>query len=155
MNVIVDNMVVSRVLVADDDSVFLPIREKIMVDKALKLVYGGKLLREYARSRDVMRMVHRLDQAGRAMVYEDSRIDARAAEIKKLCLCISNDVHIIALAQESGARLLCTEDYNLQLDFGNPALIQRPRGRVYKKATRAHRELLEDYCRACRHRQAC
>ena len=43
----------------------------------------------------------------------------------------SDDPHIIALAQVSGARLLYSNDKSLQQDFKNKDLINNPRGKVY------------------------
>ena len=51
--------------------------------------------------------------------------------LEKKGLCISDDPHVIALARISGARLLCSNDKDLQQDFGTKNLIDRPRGKVY------------------------
>ena len=68
--------------------------------------------------------------------------------------CRSNDQHVIALAQVSGARLLYSDDGDLHEDFKNNRLINRPRGVVYStkngdNLTPAHRNLLgrTDICR--------
>ena len=44
---------------------------------------------------------------------------------------VSNDAHVIALAQVSGARLLYSNDSDLQDDFKDKSLIDSPRGRIY------------------------
>lgn len=46
-------------------------------------------------------------------------------------MCQSDDTHIIALAQISGARLLFSNDKALHQDFKNKELINNPRGKVY------------------------
>ena len=70
--------------------------------------------------------------------------------------CRSNDTHVIALARVGGARLLFTNDGELQKDFRNSGLIRDPRGKVYttrlrrrkrklrpdKRFTQTHRALL-------------
>ena len=43
----------------------------------------------------------------------------------------SDDPHVLALASVSGARLLYTNDADLQRDFTNALLIRNPRGRVF------------------------
>ena len=45
--------------------------------------------------------------------------------------CRSNDTHVIALAQISGARLLYSNDKDLHVDFKNKRLIDEPRGKIY------------------------
>ena len=70
----------------------------------------------------------------------------------------SNDAHVIALAQLSGARLLYTNDGDLQKDFRNKNLVDNPEGKVYsteaeknpnKEFRPAHKRLLgrNDLCR--------
>lgn len=61
----------------------------------------------------------------------------------------SNDIHIIALARVSGARLLFSNDTALHKDFRNKDLIDQPRGKVFstlksKQFTKAHKYLLEN-----------
>lgn len=61
----------------------------------------------------------------------------------------SDDPHVIALAIESGARLLYSHDRLLQQDFGDATLIDNPRGKVYSTAvnhnlTAAHRRLMRE-----------
>jgi len=147
MHIIIDNMVVRRALLAEGDVDFSPVREKLF-DKALKLVYGGKLLEEYCTNREVRAMVLRLDQSGGARAYDNARVISRTKAIKKSGLCRSNDAHIIALAQESGARLLCSTDKTLHRDFTNRDLISGPRGKVYQG--HLHLPMLQRYCDACR-----
>ena len=47
---------------------------------------------------------------------------------------ISDDVHILALARASGARLLYTGDKNLMTDFKTKSIIDNPRGKIYSNA---------------------
>ena len=46
----------------------------------------------------------------------------------------SNDAHILALARQSGARLLYTGDHDLMKDFKDRKVLTGPRGRVYSDA---------------------
>ena len=76
-------------------------------------------------------------------------MDGREEELGREGRCRSNDIHVIALAQISGARLLYSNDQALHEDFGNKLLIDRPRGKVYstnerKDFTNAHRRLLNN-----------
>ena len=43
----------------------------------------------------------------------------------------SDDIHILALARSTGARLLYTGDNNLILDFKDGKFIDQPRGKIY------------------------
>lgn len=65
----------------------------------------------------------------------------------------SNDPHVIALADVSGARILYSNDENLRDDFRNSVLVSSPRGKLYPtgesaKAERRRRRLLNatDLC---------
>ena len=101
--------------------------------------------REYFRSEKVKRMVRQLDQAGRAKAVPDAEVDAKTRAVAPQC--VSDDPHVIALAQVSGARLLCSLDHALHRDFTNPQLINAPRGHVYQNAT--HEPLIRRHCRRC------
>ena len=76
---------------------------------------------------------------GRVLRVDDDRVSAVTAEVATTGHCFSNDQHVIALAQVSGARLLYANDGKLQTDFGNRMLINRPRGKVY--STKKYSEL--------------
>ena len=77
----------------------------------------------------------------------------RRLPIQQIGECASDDEHVIALARVSGARLLFTNDGDLQADFKNPGIINGPRGVIYttmlkQEVTRTHRDLLRrsDLC---------
>ena len=87
----------------------------------------------------------------------DEAVDDHATGLRKEGVCKSNDVHVLALALVSGARLLYTNDTALIDDFGNREIVARPRGKIYTTArntavTDAHRRLLaaRDLCRVPR-----
>lgn len=50
----------------------------------------------------------------------------------------SNDPHVLALARATGVRLLYTGDGDLARDFTDKRFIDRPRGKVYSRASNAH-----------------
>ena len=95
-----------------------------------QLVAGGKLLEELDKTtaRDWVRQAI---LSGRTRREDASLIAEKADELTDKGLCKSNDPHVIALAQVSGARLLYSNDADLQSDFKNKALIDNPRGRIY------------------------
>ena len=71
------------------------------------------------------------------------------AELRDSNACVSDDQHVIALAQVSGARLLFSNEPNLHRDFKSKRLIDKPRGKVYsnkesKDLSKAHEKLLAD-----------
>ncbi len=129
--------------------------EKVHQGK-LKVVVGGQLLREPENTKDpnkIHNLWRELIRAGLAKQYDDNTVNTQTQTIRNQGGYKSNDPHIIALAQVSGARLLYTNDDKLHKDFGNKSLIDNPRGRVYstlrgKKYTRVHQELLarKDLC---------
>ena len=99
-----------------------------------RLIVGGDLLDELCRNSNIERWVTNLHRMGRivSLTPEDRRdVKSRTEELRKRSTCKSNDEHIIALAQTKHVRLLVTADRDLQEDFGNPDLIDGPRGKVY------------------------
>ena len=119
-----------------------------------QLVVGGRALDELAGNRNFrlwLREARRL--SGRVRQIGRARIRQREDDLVRCGLLQSNDKHVVALALESGARLLYTDDGGLQRDFGNPAVIPGLPGRIYTsrpdgRFTTEHREILEadDLC---------
>ncbi len=143
MCLIVDNNVASDFFCGAVPDL-LPLKRAVL-DSTCCLYYGGELRREYFRSGKVMRMVRQLDQAGRAKAIPDAKVDARMNMVAPQC--VSDDPHIIALALESGARLLCSLDQALHTDFTNPQLVNTPRGQVYQNI--AHEHLIRRHSKKC------
>ena len=111
--------------------------------RAGRLVVGGKLLRELSQYGKFKVWLNEAISAGRARLIRDAVVDAEADSIRAAQNCQSNDHHVIALARVSGARLLFTNDRNLEKDFKNRSLIPDPRGKIYKAPD--HRQLLNQH----------
>lgn len=111
------------------------------------LVAGGKLLKELL-STSVRRNIDEAFRSGRIKRINDRKIDALTKKLQDQRGFKSNDPHVLVLAQVSGARLLYSNDSDLQKDFGNKELVDRPRGKVYStkhgggKFQRSHKILL-------------
>ena len=153
MCLIVDANVVGEMFGDDDNSAGKAILNWLN-DRKGTMVVGGKLLKElnqgsnkfaeWARQALLREVVRRVD---------DTKVDDRTTKLIRDGACKSNDPHIIALAQVGGARLLYSNDGNLQQDFRDKGLIDNPRGRVYstlrnKNFTRGKGDLLRrrDLC---------
>ena len=95
------------------------------------LVVGGKLLQELSKNGNFSQWLQQARLAGRVKSFNDAEVNDRTEKLKQEGLCRSNDEHVIALAQISKARLLYTNDKDLQQDFKDKKLIDRPRGKVY------------------------
>ncbi len=120
-----------------------------------RLVVGGKLRDELMQSRPFQLWLLQARLAQQVREINDDAIDSENKEVEGIDLCKSDDEHVIALARVSGARLLYTDDSDLQDDFRNPVLISKPRGRIYttlrhQDIRKTHRDLLsrQDLC-AC------
>ena len=115
-----------------------------------RLIVGGKLLEELEQgSADFRRWGREAQLAGRMIIANKSEVDARTEQIQSEDAIRSDDPHVIALAQVSGARLLYSNDGNLQRDFKNKSLIDDPRGKVYSTSEdgsfqRSHDRLLKN-----------
>ena len=98
-----------------------------------RLVIGGSKLKKELDIESLQIWLQEVDRGGRRRKrkYNDREIDQRAKELRSQNVCESNDQHIIALAQISGARLLYSKDQDLHADFGTKKLIDQPRGKVY------------------------
>ena len=99
-----------------------------------KLAVGGKLTRELssAGTTKFTRWLRQARLATRVIVIGESRIARNIEILDEKDLCESNDRHVIAVAQISGARLLYSNDKSLQRDFKNKKLIDKPRGKIYE-----------------------
>lgn len=118
------------------------------------LVVGGKLLDELDGTIAFRKWRAQAIRAGRIRLVDDQDVEKKMELLTGGETCRSNDQHVIALAQVSGARLLYSDDGDLHEDFKNNRLINRPRGAVYStkngdNLTPAHRNLLgrTDICR--------
>ena len=118
------------------------------------LVVGGKLLEELDGTVAFQKWRTQAIQAGRIRLVDDQDVENKTELLIKKETFRSNDQHIVALAQVSGARFLYSDDGDLHEDFKNDRLINRPRGVVYStrnsdNLTPAHRNLLgrTDICR--------
>lgn len=105
-----------------------------------RLVVGGQLRQELGSS-NAARWLQELDRADRLTRVDDSRVDRQAARLRSVpasdpSSCRSDDHHVIALAQISGARLLFSNDKDLHKDFKNKQLIDQPTGTVYSTLAR-------------------
>ena len=120
-----------------------------------RLISGGRNLRELEQCSDGYReWVNEAISSGALTIKNEEAIDTRERQLKSSNLLASDDPHVLALAQLSGARLLYSNDKDLQEDFTNSKLIGSPRGKVYttkktKALTNVHRQLLgrTDLCR--------
>ena len=113
----------------------------------VRLVVGGRLRRELDRIREFRRWRRGAVLAGRVTLLSDEVVDRTAFRLQQEQTCRSDDEHVVAVAQISGARLLYSNDTDLQDDFTDKALIDQPRGKVYSTRIRddltpAHRRLL-------------
>ena len=119
-----------------------------------RLVVGGELGRELNLNADFKTWAQQAAQSGKVTAVVKERVDRATSKLRTAGQCHSNDYHVIALAQISGARLLYSNDKQLQADFTDPNLVRDPRGRVYTTVEHSdirasHRDLLRrnDLCR--------
>lgn len=112
------------------------------------LVLGGKLRREVAKGMGGKRRVQELRNRGQLVPVRDAEVDAEAERLEQDERVRSDDPHILALARVSGARLLYTNDKDLQKDFRDSRLLRD--GRIYtsvknKKFDRRKKVLLRSH----------
>lgn len=146
MSLIVDVNVAHKVLKRDDDPDFGEVARRLGRPRPpiVRIVYGGRLRRELLKDAEVGSRLAKLDRAGRAILVSDERCDELEKQLIAGHCCVSDDPHVIALAQASGVRLLCSDDQDLHADFTNKCLLSNPRGHVYQNRT--HDGLLITHC---------
>lgn len=113
-----------------------------------RLVVGGRLRTELSEVDSFLEWQREAAIAGRIRTVNDEEVETRTRVIQNKRLCRSDDDHIIALAQISGARLLYSHDKKLHKDFRDPALIAKPRGKIYStlagpQLLPSHKQLLD------------
>ncbi len=118
-----------------------------------RLFIGGQLLEELNRT-PVREWARQGLNSGWLRKVPDNDVNAKTQQIRDEGQCRSDDPHVLALAVVSGARLLYSNDADLQQDFKDKNLIDNPRGKVYstREATsfqQSHARLLQrkDLCR--------
>lgn len=150
MCLIIDNNVVHRILLRQDDEDFRDVSARLFGKSRARavVVYGGLLLEEYQLNREVLRRLRALDQAGRARIVPFDLVQQETEAVQQSGLCVSNDAHVIALARVGKVRLLCSHDQALHQDFTNKRLLDEPRGKVYQN--RKHNRLLTAFCSRAR-----
>ena len=112
------------------------------------LVLGGKLRTEVTTGVKRKLQIQQLQLSGTVVPIPDAPVNAAETALKADGSCVSDDQHIIALAQVSGARLLYSKDRALHSDFTNPKILSR--GKVYStmsstELTDSHRRLLKTH----------
>ncbi len=118
-----------------------------------KLVVGSGLRQELEKSEKFKRLLLELVRANKAIDIQSREVIEATKALQNEHICKSNDQHVLALAKVSGARLLFTNDRELQIDFKNRQIIDGVQGRVYTtlrstSVTRTHKDLLRrrDLC---------
>ena len=117
--------------------------------RGLRLIVGGELLDELDHHQNFRTWRVVALQYGRVQIIGRGIVEPLANQLRSSNSCVSNDAHVIALAQASGARLLFSNDKALHRDFTDKQLIDGPRGKVFStnkgsSVTRTHRRLLND-----------
>ena len=114
-----------------------------------KIVVGGKLLEELSSSENFNTWLRTALLVGRAQRIPDKEVDNATKDLQEQRKCTSNDEHVVALAKVSGARLLFTNDKDLQNDFKCRQILEGVRGKIYttlksEHVTSTHRRLLKN-----------
>lgn len=124
--------------------------------KPIKVVAGGKLLKEELSKNSNFKVWWlQAIQAGRGILIADDTVEKETEKIEELGGYCSDDPHVLALAKISGARLLYTNDRNLQLDFKDSKIISSPRGKIYTTATDQNKDLTSTHKNLLKRKDLC
>lgn len=131
MCIIVDTNVASSVFEGRNLD-FQPVLDWLSKSKDGRIVIGGKLEDELRNHAKANQFLLSLNRAGRTIRISKEQLSPEINQLSRNGICCSNDIFIIALARISGARILCSLDFNLCRDFRNKKLIDNPRGKIYR-----------------------
>ena len=123
---------------------------KWVEDKKIPLVVGGHLKTELSGNKLVKVWLLEAARQGIVRLIDDKKVNEETTYLEENALCQSNDEHVIALAQVSGARLLYTRDEDLKDDFLDGGLISAPGGKVYPEGIKKHRDWLGNNKNLCK-----
>ena len=118
-----------------------------------KLVVGGQLQEELGQISNYCRWAQQATLSGKLVNKDKKCVDEETEKVRSSGKLKSDDPHIIALAQVSGARLLFSNDIKLHKDFKNRNFIDEPPGKVYstvknKDFTESKKRLLRHCCKS-------
>lgn len=122
--------------------------------RKVELVVGGKLTFELCKGSNKFELwLSEAIRNGKAKKISKSTVCKEENRLKLEGNHKSNDLHVLALALVSGARLLYTHDQLLIDDFKNNNIITGNRGKIYKtdqstgSFSKSQRRLLDNaYC---------
>ena len=97
-----------------------------------RLWSGGLLYKEMQdNSVEFRQWAVQAQLAQRIRILPEDEIQRKATRVKQDFDLCSEDSHVLAIALLSGARILFSDDQNLQQDFSNRNIISRPRGKLF------------------------
>jgi predicted nucleic acid-binding protein len=138
MSIIVDANCLSITFSPSSSEDFKPIIVALINGRHRLTIGGTKLKNEYKKLTSISGMLKNLDQAGRIVQIVDSEVNDEESVLLRDFDLKSDDPHILALARISGARILCSHDKDLGVDFQNLTIIPKPRGQIYKRSDHSH-----------------
>ena len=119
---------------------------KWLKNRGARLVAGGQLREELKRDTRFQKWAEEAQKGGRFKKIPGLDIAREESRLPR-DHCRSNDLHVIALARASGARILYSKDRKLQDDFKDPRLVDKPEGILLppgesRNASRMRRQIL-------------
>jgi len=154
MCAILDNSVRDMLFISQPTDAAKNFRQWVDSGKLI-LVVGGYLKKELTdRKPSVREWLSEGERTGRVRFVDDEEVNAVEEILETEKSCESNDEHVIALAQVSGARLLYADDGKLEKDFSDKRLIDKPRGVLYpkEKIKGGHHKWLHEHRDICKKR---
>lgn len=159
MCAIIDNNVAGEVFKDDPSSKpSPPAREfhRHICKRKFPVVAGGKLFQEELRTnKNFILWWQQAILSGHGKHICDDEVILETSRLENQGGYRSDDPHVLALARISGARLLFTNDRDLQLDFQNNRFITNPSGKIYTTRTENDRKLRDAHKKMLGRRDLC
>ncbi len=100
---------------------------KWLKNSGARLVAGGQLREEMRNANRFKKWAEEAQKDGRLREISSRKVETEQSALPHDHVR-SNDLHVIALARASGARILYSKDRKLQDDFKDPRLVDKPEG---------------------------
>ena len=101
-----------------------------------RLVVGGRQWSELIENQTARDWLLQAITKGQVRRLNAARVESRTKELSARRALRSDDPHVLAVALIGKARLLYSNDEDLQDDFRDTALVPRPKGHVYTSLPR-------------------
>jgi hypothetical protein len=144
MCVIIDTNTLHKVF-GEKDGDFTPVRTWIICGPAKIIIGGSTYKRELSGASKYLRVIRELDLKRKVVRISDQCVDEAENQLRGLPIAAQfNDQHLVALTDESGCRVLCSEDKKADKYIRDKSLYKKSGPPSIYRYSKHHQHLLCD-----------